>query len=80
MLEICGTGKVYGIMKNLSTLEEESKWKRKFVMSSRNEVRGRVLMAFCLTRSVVLRARRFLSSSKTQTTKYLQISGGEVFH
>jgi hypothetical protein len=33
-LEICETGTAYGIMKNLNTLEEESKWERKFLMSS----------------------------------------------
>jgi len=46
-------------MKNLNTLEEESKWKRKFLMSSRTEVRGQVLMAFYLIRNVVLTVKGF---------------------
>jgi len=58
VLEIYGTGKAYGKMKNLNTLEE-FKWERKFLMSSRNEVRGRVLMAFYLIGSLVLTAKRF---------------------
>jgi hypothetical protein len=57
VLEICGTGKAYGIMKILNTLEEESKWKRKFLISSRNEVRDRVVTAFYPICSVILTAK-----------------------